>query len=430
MSNYSATVVRISNLRPHTNADRLICTNIFGNNVIVGKDTKEGDLGLYFPPESQLGEDYAKANDLLRRKDANGKAAGGMFDTNLRVRCQTFRGEKSMGFWIPIESLNNLFSNGKALDVFTEGQEIEEYLGKPIAKKYIPRNSQTNGSGKKKEGRKPRESKIIPDQFRFHFDTAQLGKNIHKISPNDLIAITWKVHGTSAIASNCLVKKKLGLLPGIAKFLGIEVIDSQYEYIYASRRVVKNEFFETKQHFYNYDLWSEVGKQYFGDKLHKGETVYYEICGFLKDGGFIQKGYDYGCEPGKERIYVYRITQTSVDGSVTELQWNQVKDRCKELGVDYTPEIFYGKANDVTLPEYTLDPQEHWHENYLEMLKRDYVFDQNSKFCSNPVPEEGICVRKEGLGIEVFKLKSFRFLEHETKMLDAEVIDIETNENN
>src|SRR5689334_21215218 len=103
MSNYSAVIVRISNLRPHSNADRLICTNIFGQNVIVGKETQIGDVGLFFPLESQIGEEFARANDLIRRKDENGKPAGGMFADNRRVRAQTFRGEKSMGFFIPLD---------------------------------------------------------------------------------------------------------------------------------------------------------------------------------------------------------------------------------------------------------------------------------------------------------------------------------------
>lgn len=80
MSNYAATVVKINNIRPHSNADRLNCTNIFGNNVIIGKDVQIGDKGLFFPVESQLGEQFCLANDLIRRKDANGKAVGGMFD--------------------------------------------------------------------------------------------------------------------------------------------------------------------------------------------------------------------------------------------------------------------------------------------------------------------------------------------------------------
>lgn len=419
MGNYSATVVRISNLRPHSNADRLVCTNIFGNNVIVGKDTKIGDLGLYFPLEAQLGVEYAKANDLIRRKDENGKPAGGMFDENRRVRAQTFRGEKSMGFFIPIDSLNNLYS--KPIDVFTEGQEIDEYMGFVISQKYIPKTNNSH-QNKPKEGRKPRESRIIENQFRFHFDTAQLGKNIHKIEPTDPISITWKLHGTSAIVGNCLVKHRLSWKERVFKLLKLPYTQSKYDYVYASRRVVKNEFIEAKQHFYSEDLWSRVGAENFKDKLHTGEQVYYEIVGYTSDGAYIQKDFDYGCKPGECKVFVYRITQTSVDGSVVELQWNQVKARCLELGVPHVPEIYYGKAADL----YNLPTENNWNETLLENLKRDYVYDQDSQFCSNMVPEEGICVRKEGLSIEVFKLKSFRFLEAETKALDANIVDIET----
>ena len=61
MSNYAATVVQIDNLRKHENADRLQITNIFGNTVIVGLDTKIGDVGLFFPLESQIGLEFAQA---------------------------------------------------------------------------------------------------------------------------------------------------------------------------------------------------------------------------------------------------------------------------------------------------------------------------------------------------------------------------------
>ncbi len=207
-ANYKATVVRITNLRPHTNADKLICTNIFGNNVIVGKDTQIGDLGVYFVVESQLSEEFSKANDLIRRKDENGKAAGGMLEANRRIKCISLRGEKSMGLWMPIECMNRLFSNGKALDTWNEGYEFDEYLKVPICQKYVPKTNNSNKEMSGKKARQPRESKIIPNQFRFHGNTSHLGKNTHKIAPNDLIVITWKMHGTSAIVSNCLVKRK------------------------------------------------------------------------------------------------------------------------------------------------------------------------------------------------------------------------------
>jgi hypothetical protein len=67
-------------------------------------------------------------------------------------------------------------------------------------------------------------------------------------------------------------------------------------------------------------------------------------------------------------------------------------------------------------------------EVFIETLKKKFVNDSNSIFCNNPVPEEGICVRRDGLNIDIFKLKSFRFLEYETKNLDKGEIDIETKE--
>lgn len=429
MSNYSATVVRISNLRPHTNADRLICTNIFGNNVIVGKETQIGDLGLFFPLESQIGKEFAEANDLLRRKDADGKPAGGMFDDNRRVRAQKFRGEQSMGFWIPMESLIPFSGKiGKVIDPFPEGSEIEKIGDYIVSQKYIPRNSRMPGAGGRKEGRKPRESRIIPDQFRFHFDTAQLGKNIHKLKPTDLVVITWKLHGTSAIAAHVLVKRSLSWLEKLLKKF-VSIVDTQYDYVYASRRVVKNEFQETKDHYYGTDLWSDVGKQHFEGKLHTGETIYYEIVGYTKDGAPIQKDFDYKCLNGENKVFVYRITQTAVDGSVIELQWNQLKERCAELGVEHVPEIMYGEADLFAgAGEATGFDLDAWQKQYLEFLRQKFVYDQDSQFCMNKVPEEGVCVRKEGLDIEVFKLKSFRFLEYETKSLDKGEVDIETEQ--
>lgn len=46
---YCAYVTRIHNLRKHTNADRLLCGECFGNTVIVDLGTDPDQLGVYFP---------------------------------------------------------------------------------------------------------------------------------------------------------------------------------------------------------------------------------------------------------------------------------------------------------------------------------------------------------------------------------------------
>ena len=68
---YCAYVTRIHNLRKHTNADRLLCGECFGNTVIVDLGTDPDQLGVYFPTDGKLGLEFAQKNDLLRRKDEN-----------------------------------------------------------------------------------------------------------------------------------------------------------------------------------------------------------------------------------------------------------------------------------------------------------------------------------------------------------------------
>src|SRR5690606_28359100 len=133
---------------------------------------------------------FAQANDLIRRKDENGKAAGGMFDANRRVRAMTLRGERSMGFFCPLTYIEKLGVNPeRSLQV---GDELETFMGYDISKKYVIPPKPQAAVGKKGKQVHKKVSRLIPDQFRFHFDTSHLGRNLHKIQPEDLISISWK----------------------------------------------------------------------------------------------------------------------------------------------------------------------------------------------------------------------------------------------
>lgn len=82
---YCAYITRIKNLRKHSNADRLLCGECFGNTVIVGLDTQPNELGVYFPVDGKLGVEFAQKHDLLRRKDENGNPAGGYLDPDWKI---------------------------------------------------------------------------------------------------------------------------------------------------------------------------------------------------------------------------------------------------------------------------------------------------------------------------------------------------------
>ena len=93
---YEAYIVKINSLRKHENADRLQIAEIFNNNVIVDLSTKIGDVGIYFPVDGKLGQEYAEHNNLLRKKDEQGNEIGGYLDAEKRnIKAMKLRGERS-----------------------------------------------------------------------------------------------------------------------------------------------------------------------------------------------------------------------------------------------------------------------------------------------------------------------------------------------
>lgn len=403
--NYTCQVVRVKHLRKHSNADRLACTSVQGNNVICGLDTKEGELYLYFPLESQLSEKLCSVNDLIKRKDENGKQAGGMFEQSRRVKCLKLRGEKSEGFLAPIEYLRKLGISGE----FTEGMEFNAVDGIEICRKYTVQQKESIQRSKQKKAKV--HSKILDNQFRLHYDTSPFKKNISSFRKDDIVSITQKMHGTSIVMSNLICKKKLSLAEKVLKFLKVNVIENHYDYVYSSRKVIKNLDLDVKN-YYSEDIWGICFAKY-KDSIQKGYSVYGEIVGQLPNGQWIQKDYSYGTKPKEWELYVYRITLTNEDGLVQELSWQQIKNYCEVNGLKYVPELFYGRVSE----KFKYESE----DSFLQELSNEYL----EKVLPEKVPDEGVCIRNESKDFIAYKLKSFAFFEYETKQLDSNASDIE-----
>ena len=104
---YCAYITTIKELRKHSNADRLQCATIFGNNVIVDLSYKEGQRVIFFPTDGQLSVEFANDNNLVRKKDENGNNIGGYLDPEKRnITALKLRGEKSEGLVLPVEVLS------------------------------------------------------------------------------------------------------------------------------------------------------------------------------------------------------------------------------------------------------------------------------------------------------------------------------------
>lgn len=464
--NYAARIVEIKDFVKHPNpkCERLKCCAIEGYSIAVGIDTTPGTY-VYFPMECAIDKDYLSVNNLFRDKEKNAdKTKSGFFEDGCRVKALRLQGYPSEGFIMPIESLYMWIENsayiGEIISNLKIGYDFDMIDEHQLCKKYVPKSTRIPGQPGNGEGgnitKKLRTSKVIDTQFRFHYNTTLIKKCPHVIEPDSLISITEKVHGTSGISAYILCTTEVSrftkfvtwfnnnlLYPINRLFGGQGYSISQtegYDYLWSSRSVVKNQFYNegVTSGFYGCDVW-KYAHDIVQDKLVKGMTLYYEIIGYLPNGGAIQKAngsvFDYMYVPPtkpNEYVYgthfgivVYRVTYTNPDGRVFEFSARQVQQWCEKNGLQSVRQYYYGYAKDL-YPD--LDISNHWNENFMARLASDpnFYMEMNSPTCNNDVPHEGIVIKIENFLSEAYKLKCFKFLEKETKALDKGEIDIES----
>lgn len=410
---HEAYVVKIKELHKHSNADRLQCTTIFGSNVIVDLNTKIGDLGIYFPVDLQLGQEFAEKNNLLRKKDENGNEIGGYLDPNKRnIKAINLRGEKSDGLYLPISSLEEFTNTSK----LKEGDKITTLNGYIICEKYIPRTNVRNSNQKFK---KIKRKKLIEHlQFQEHVDTEQLMYNLDSFKEGDYCEITLKLHGTSGRTA-LLLKDSNTIIGKIKRKLGIE----EYDEVSGTRRVVLDGF---DGGFYGTNFFRKKYHDLLANKLYKGITLYYEIVGYVDENTLImpecnnkkvkdkefEKVYGettkftYNCSPGENEMYVYRMTLTTPDDLVLEVPYETMKIYCEQIGVKVVPLL----------------------EKFLFTTKED-LLERVDKYMDIPDPigkshvAEGVVVRIENrVKFTAFKQKGWFFKVLEGIIKDEEQV--------
>ena len=347
---YEAYITTIKNVRKHSNADRLQVGECFGNQVIVDLSYKEGDIGIYFPTDGKLSQEYADVNNLVRKKDENGNNIGGYLEPEKRnIKALKLRGEKSDGLFMPLKSLEP-FGDITKLEI---GDRIATFNGTLICEKYIPRTNRRNSNNSNKKQVKKKKKVEFP-LFKEHVDTEQLDYNLGEFRKGDLCYLTLKMHGTSQRTANLPKNNNKNWFTKLKN----KYLKTKYDVVTGTRRVVIDNFGK-ESGFYGTDKFREYYHNWFKDKLHKGEEVYYEVVGYInettpimpdgdnkkvQDKDFIKKygdktRFSYGCAEGMNNIYVYRMTMTNEDGYVVEYPWELVKTRCEEMGVNHVPEL-------------------------------------------------------------------------------------------
>lgn len=412
--------------REHTNADNLAVGNCAGYQVIVSKDTAEGTYGLFFMSDTQLSHDFCMANKLYRKHPETGVELGGYLESNRRVRTIKLRGETSDGLWMPLTCLNYLGSSHN----LKLGDEINEFNGKNIAQKYETPATQRARANHSKQGSKNLNPKF--PTFHKHYDTPQLRNNIARIPEGALITITEKLHGTSGRSGHlqCELPRKWW-----QKVLR-KGATNEWRHVRGSRNVIihdnADEIRKYNPQYVENDYRSNHHKHL---SLRKGETIYYEIVGWTgNDLGRIMPAYPvhdksdpirkeirkrfdtdqidfcYDLPVGESEIYVYRITQTNVDGHSTELPWHQVVRRCEDMGLKHVPvlkQFMYHRPTEPSEDDLGFDPSYVAPDPILSYCKESC---EVSSVLKSDSIKEGVCVRVEHPECDhVFKYKSFWF---------------------
>jgi len=432
--NYCATVVTLKTFVDLPGCDFIKAAIVFENNVIVSKDFKVGDVGLFFPVECQLSKEFLSANNLYRKPECGNIdiTKSGFFEEHGRIKCVRFRGHKSEGFWIPLSSIDFALSPATRSMDFIGGETFDQINSIEICRKYIPKSNNSGGLNATKAGCKLKDI-IVEGQFAFHYDTENLKKNIHKIHPDDIISISEKFHGTSGVFSNVLINRKLSFIEKLLLKCGVKIQKTEYNIAYSSRKVIKSVTGPDKD---SNDLWNLVALE-IQERIPKNYSIYGEICGYMPSGKAIQaapggKAYHYGCEKGKHQLFVYRVTSTNPDGKIIELNWPQKKEFCTKYGFEMVKELYYGTADQFFSwdTDFLSDPEDvEWQKALLKTIESEFVRDQLCPWNNGEVPAEGIVVCVDHLeGSESFKMKNYLFLEGESKLLDSGVADIETIE--
>lgn len=417
--NYSAQVVRVSAVIEPPGLDNLVACPVLGHSALTTRGIRVGDLRLAFTAETALSPEYAEENDLHRDPELNKTGCAGYLEKNRRIRAIKLRGNRSDALLMPLESVAY---TGICPGDLQEGDCFDSLNGHSICTKYeLPmKRSGTRAQSKIEKAFKRVDEKIFPR----HLETDQYWRSKDALKPNREVVITQKLHGCLWRGGRVPVLRNLTWREKAARWFGVRVDDYEWDVVFGSNRVIKDSHNPDQRHFYGRDLWTEYGQRV-EDLIPDGVILYGELIGWTKNADGedipIQRNYTYNQPKGSCELFVYRVANVNRQGHLSDLSWQGVKDFCASRGLKWVPELY--RDIPMFVEDEVLDPyldsrffectDAGWYEDPIPLSDKETV-------------DEGFCLRQDGIVPTILKAKSGIFLAHESKLLDAGELDIES----
>jgi len=336
MASHSVDVVAINRIVPHFNADRLAVAYVHEWPIVVSKDKyTEGDLVIYCPINSILPHDL---ECKLFPIDSKIKLS------QSRVKAIKIRKQISQGLIIDPEDVTDYLTE---LDIH-EGNDVAGLLG---ITKYEPPQEAMSGFMQVGQAKK-----IRPDikAFKKYTDIEHGKYYAHELELGEMVVISTKLHGTSArfgwfkSEANTFWQKTLkffGLLPEWTFAWGSRNVQIQ------AKLIKSHPGCQVKTQGVDFgDVYTKMVTQYdLKNRIPKGMAIYGEIC-----GSGIQANYNYGCENGEHKLFLYDIMKdgkwlnyfplTEWDDSFTQQALN--------IGVPTVPIVYHGNYDPKRIEEF------------------------------------------------------------------------------
>lgn len=404
--NYAAECITVGELIHFEALNNLVGIPWRGYVALVSKDIKPGTRMVMFPPESQLSEAVAYEHNLYSNASKNkDTTVKGYFGNTRRVKAIRLRGVPSNAF----------AADASWFDNPPVGTVFDTVDGVTISRKYTTHKPQSQT--KRKSGKQ--RVQFFPE----HYDTGMYLRNPGWIVGGDYVTITQKIHGTSGRWGRVPVLRELTWKERLAKRFGVPVNEYEHQFVSGSRHVIKG-ISEGQQDFYDADIWSEVGET-IKDRIPNDVMVYGEIIGWIGDQP-IQKDYTYRIPKGEWRMYVYRVSVLSSNGTEYDLPWPAVEEFCENRQLETVKVLASGTFYDMRK---RFDTDEAFAEFWMDRHFYEEGYDALPLSDDSPV-DEGVVIRADnGITPTALKIKGPMFYEHESASIDQGVPDIEEEQN-